>query len=434
MKKDNNVSQLRILFITAGSPWPTNIGVNQRTHLLLRALQNCGKVDTVINDRYVNFTPQQFEYAKKEFSIVKTTAPSMPGEKWPYKPLHSLSAKFGNRLALQIGGQSILYRSDANISTWLTNRLTTHHYDVIVGRYLKATATAGALAYSPILLDMDDCDVQVLRSRLDTDEISSLKRLSLRRKLRSCSRLLPKLLNQCAHIWIPSIADRQFVGDRPYSVLPNIPFVDHYQHHPKALLNTEDNMTVLMIGSFAHNANIRGVDRFLKKSWPLVQKQLPQATFRIVGFGMTETMRSRWAMHNGVQPIGYTEALDDEYRRSSITVVPVFEGGGTKIKILESLMNNRPCVVAKHSQRGYEHILKHKESLWVADNDTALAEGCITLLKDAKMRNELAAYGRDVVTENFSRSSFNSIVEKAVESIVHVNKGILRQPTAAMAY
>ena len=47
---------MKILYITDGTPWPPNIGVNQRTNLLYGALSECGKVDLIINSKYVKFT------------------------------------------------------------------------------------------------------------------------------------------------------------------------------------------------------------------------------------------------------------------------------------------------------------------------------------------------------------------------------------------
>lgn len=428
------MSQLRILFITAGSPWPTNIGVNQRTHLLLRALQNCGKVDTVINDRYVHFTPEERDYTRKEFSVLRTVTTPLPGEKWPWKPISRVSLKLANRLATNIGGTGGFYKPDPQISSWLANRITTHHYDMIVGRYLKATASAGALAYTPVLLDMDDCDTQMILSKLDSTETTALKRLSLNKKLRSSKKILPKLVSRCAHVWITNSSDEQFVNPNPCSILPNIPFGSHNSHRPRVSIRTQNDPAILMVGSFAHQPNVRSVDRFLKNTWPVIRKQVPTATFRIVGFGMTDKMKARWANHKGVIPVGYAETLDEEYNQCDISIVPVFEGGGTKIKVLESLMHLRTCVIADHSHRGYENILKHKESLWVAENDDELAKGCITLLKNKDLRNTMAIQGQTLVAENFSRSRFSRIVETAVESVAQKQKGILRQSAAVKAY
>ena len=60
--------------------------------------------------------------------------------------------------------------------------------------------------------------------------------------------------------------------------------------------------------------------------------------------GHETPQRLRWEAIDGVQPVGYVDDLADEYRRCAFTVAPIFEGAGTKIKVLESLAFGRACL------------------------------------------------------------------------------------------
>ena len=82
---------------------------------------------------------------------------------------------------------------------------------------------------------------------------------------------------------------------------------------------------------------------------------------------------------------------------------PIFEGGGTKIKVLESLAHGRTIVVARHSIRGYERELVDNESLLIADDEPQLAEACIRLFREDSLRHRLAATGAWVVSDAFIR-------------------------------
>src|SRR5690606_21015222 len=123
-----------------------------------------------------------------------------------------------------------------------------------------------------------------------------------------------------------------------------------------------DSQVILTVSAMRFRVNEEAVDRFVQKIWPRIRAAAPQARFRIVGSQMTEAHRARWGAHAGVEVIGFVERLADAYGACALTVAPIFEGGGTKIKVLESLLYGRTCVVAPHAQRGYEHVLRHGES------------------------------------------------------------------------
>ena len=128
-------------------------------------------------------------------------------------------------------------------------------------------------------------------------------------------------------------------------------------------------------------------------------------------------MRSRWGAVPGVDPIGFAEDLRQSYSDAALTVVPIREGGGTKIKVLESMMYGRACVCASHSLRGYEEVLKHNESIYVAPDDDALIEGCVSLLNAPAKRAELAKVGGQQVREHFSLDRFTNIVVESVDKV-----------------
>jgi len=423
------MSKLQILFITGGSPWPPNIGVNQRTNLLLRALKNCGSVDTVINSRYTKFSSTDWAYLREEYQVVAHIVTSDAGQKWPWRILEPFSPTWACRLAKHIGGVRIDYQPDPAASNWLARRLENCCYDIIVGRYLRPTATSAALRYKPVVLDLDDFDTEVVRTRLRSASISRLKKYSAKRELKQLESVVACLLDRCDHIWVTSAADQALLGSRPSSVLPNIPFIQEKTGCSKPCAPQLDCNIVLMVGSLLHTVNVRGIDRFIKCAWPIIRKAQPNAEFHIVGCGMTSEQRNRWKSIDGVRPIGFVEKLGDAYGQCAFAIVPLFEGGGTKIKVAESLIYGRTCVVTTHSQRGYENVLYHLDSLWIANSDAELAEGCIRLLRDPAQRIRMAERGRQIVRKHYTFDRFQKLVEQAVEKVTSAGKGVCKHIT-----
>lgn len=417
-------NDLKILFITGGSPWPAQLGVNQRTNLLLRALRQCGEVETVIYSRYATVGDGDREYLRDRYGVAAHFVQRTPGERWPWRLAESVSPRFASRLGIHVGGMGLWYRPQADIASWLAERVGQEHYDLIVGRYLRVLAGSGALAYRPVMLDLDDYDCSAYRSRLQQPGLSALSRFSAWRQARQVERVVPALLGRCDHIWVASGADRDLLPSYPTSVLPNIPFVADDGEPPPPCAPRPESRTILMVGSLCHTVNVDAVERFLRAVWPRIRAAVADSEFRIVGYGMTDDQKRRWRAVEGVVPVGFVEDLREEYERCAFTVVPIFEGGGTKIKVLESLQYGRTLVGTAHSCRGYEDTLRHLESIWIAPDEESVVEGCLRLLNDPDLRVAMAEAGHDVVERHYSCDAFQRAVREAIECVTASSRGV----------
>ncbi len=423
-------NNLRILFITGGSPWPVHLGVNQRTNLLLRALQQCGAVDTVIFSRYAVLSEKDLEYLGETFGVVAYFSFQIPGERPPWRWIGRLCPPLAARLGIHLGGMGLWYRPQADIAQWLSRRVAEHRYDLIVGRYLNVLASSGGLAYRPIILDLDDYDCSTQRSRLQRPELSRLRRLAIRRQARQVERVVPGLLRRCDHIWVPSHEDQALLPSLPTSVLPNVPF-DADGTEPAPCPPRPQSQSILMIGSLCHTVNVNAIDRFVQVVWPRIHANVPGSEFRIVGYGMSEEQKHRWGAVAGVVPVGFVEDVREEYERCAFTVVPIFEGGGTKIKVLESLRYGRTLVAVSHSCRGYGTVLRHLEAVWVAEDEEALVQGCTRLLVEPALRDRMAQAGCRTVREHYNTESFQRIVQETVQRVAVWPGGVQRRPSMA---
>ncbi len=408
---------LRILFITGGSPWPIQLGVNQRTNLLLRALRQCGDVDTVINSYYAEFSDQEMDTLRENYGVIARLKPQDPSEQWPWRLVRPLSARLASGAAVHLAGPRLVYQAQVRLHQWLAARLRECQYDLIVGRYLRALTCTGALAYRPVILDLDDFDCSTQRSRLQQPGLSLLHRLSVRRQASQLEKIMPRLLGGCDHIWVASREDQELLRVFPTSILPNIPFEGDGVKEAPPCPPRPESKSILMIGSLRHTVNVNAIERFLTVVWPRVYARVPGSEFRIVGFGMTEEQKCRWRTMAGVVPVGFVQEADEEYDRSAFTVVPIFEGGGTKIKVLESLRYGRTLVATSHSCRGYQDVLQHLDSVWIAPDEAALAEGCIRLLAEPALRARMADRGCHLVRQHFSYGKFQQEVRETVDRV-----------------
>lgn len=414
----------KVLFITHTPPWPIANGGHQRTNLLLRALCSFAEVDFVLLPRSVRrYSEDELALLRRDFGLLEFVRPSPWGKQWPWRLARPLWPMAVDILAKRWGRGDADYTPDAGVTEWLGEQVRDRGYDLIVGRYSQPTIRSGALEFAPTIVDVDDVDTDRLGTELEMPGVNAWRRKLLKRKLDMVARALPGYLAQAAHLWVCSETDRRLLGPDRATVLPNIPFVGPETRAIAPCPPNPRSRTVLIVGSLKYLVNERAIDRFLRNVWPEVHSACPDAVFRIVGAGMTSAEQRRWGRVAGVQPIGFVENLRAEYAGAAFSVAPLFEGGGTKIKVLESLAFGRTCLLTKHAQRGFEHMLRHEESFWVAEDDEGLAQGCIALLQDPDLPVTLAETGQRLVSEHFTFDEFRRIVKQTAEAVGVGHKG-----------
>jgi glycosyltransferase involved in cell wall biosynthesis len=101
---------------------------------------------------------------------------------------------------------------------------------------------------------------------------------------------------------------------------------------------------VLFFGRHDYPPNEHGLARFLREGWPRVTAARPGARLRVAGSGATEEVRELSAATPGVEFIGFVDDLNAEIAASSLTVVPLWAGGGTRLKVVEGMASSRPIV------------------------------------------------------------------------------------------
>jgi glycosyltransferase involved in cell wall biosynthesis len=300
-----------------------------------------------------------------------------------------------------------------------------HRYDAVVGRTLRQTCKAGVFGRVPVVVDIDDLDSEPYRTRLSVPGLPRWKKVVLRKHLRGLERGLPEVIQRCTHLWLTNDLDIRLVKHPSVSMLRNIPFNTPFEP-PRCV----DSQALVTVGHWGWRPNVDGVDHFLRACWPHIRRSCPAARYKLVGAGMSETLRRSWGRIDGVEIIGAVNDIAEAYAGSAFVVAPIYDGGGTNIKVLEALAYRRAVVCTRHAQRGYEHVLKDADALDVTDDDRELATACVTLLRDASRREAMAERGRALVLKHFSFDAFAGEVRQTMEQVLDKSNA-LHSPLAS---
>jgi len=112
---------------------------------------------------------------------------------------------------------------------------------------------------------------------------------------------------------------------------------------------------------------------------------------------------------------GYLDDIRPTLARSWVNIVPLRQGGGTRLKILEALAAGTPVVATAKGAEGLE-LLPEQEILR-ADTPAAFAATVLRLLDDADLRARLSRQGRQAVTARYDWSSIGQQFNEFIEAV-----------------
>jgi polysaccharide biosynthesis protein PslH len=418
----------RILWISNHTPFLTDFGGGQRSKLIYRCLQSIGEIDVLLVCPPNNGVKSVREtHGEPEFEM-QIVQPLNRGEYLPWRLLRVCAPSLVDKMAYNLGRRVVDYQRDCKVGAVFDGMMAKRGYDLIIGRHVKYPSKAGAFEHRPIIVDVDDNELDLYQRIIEDRNTSFLRRIVLKRRIKSLARIVPMVLARSDYLWVSKEEDRDIAGCERAEVLPNIPYGMSLPEPPAPLKPEKGSKVLLFVGMLSYIYNAPGIDLFLREGWPLIRTAEPDAVFRLVGSRLSQEDRNRWSSVPGVEVVGFVEDLRKVYQNCAFVVVPVWSGGGTNIKVLEALMYGRTCVISRPAHRGYSKTLRENESLRVGRNTPEMAAHCIELLKNPGLSWDLAERGAKIVRDVYSYSRFAKIVMDTAEHAMHGNAG-LRLPS-----
>jgi polysaccharide biosynthesis protein PslH len=204
---------------------------------------------------------------------------------------------------------------------------------------------------------------------------------------------------------------RQAVSPRGVAAVPN-----GVDLGPRTAAGARVPGLMVLAGAMNYAANEEAAVLAAREVLPLVRKQAPDATLRIVGRNPGRTVRALGRLP-GVTVTGEVPAMAPELERAEVSLVPLRLVRGLPTKVLESFAHGIPVVATSEvlAAVGAEagvHALG-------ADDAAGLAEAAALLLQDAALRDRIGEAGRSLASERFRWDRFESGMLGLVEDVVH---------------
>jgi glycosyltransferase involved in cell wall biosynthesis len=167
------------------------------------------------------------------------------------------------------------------------------------------------------------------------------------------------------------------------------------------------------VGTFHYPPNQEGVRWFLERVWPLILRTIPQAKLRLAGEGSEVGI---WQTHPNVDGLGWIADVESEMATWSLAIVPVFIGGGTRIKIAEAF--SRKCPVISTTLGAYGYDVANGREILLADSAGDFAARCLQILTNPAAGQAMAENAWRKFLENWTWDSFANRVTGVVETVL----------------
>jgi glycosyltransferase involved in cell wall biosynthesis len=173
--------------------------------------------------------------------------------------------------------------------------------------------------------------------------------------------------------------------------------------------------TVCFSGVMYYPPNRDCVFYFANEIFPLVQAEVPEATFHVVGKEPGPDIQAL-ASRRGVVVTGTVPDLLEYIRKMEVYVCPMRLGSGMKMKIVEALGAALAVVSTSVGADGMD-LLEPGEDLVVADEPAEFARQVIRLLRHPEERRRLGMSGRAKVERGYTWDAYAEAWEKIIDDV-----------------
>jgi len=307
------------------------------------------------------------------------------------------------------------------LGTWFAE----NRFDVAVCDFLDAAVNFPTGLNIPSVLFQHNVESEIWRRHAETAR-NPVRKMMYRMEFRKMLRYEQSAVRRFQHVIAVSENDRsimkQWVDASHITVVPTGVDLAHYAPDPHTSNAGESDSAPLItfIGAMDWEPNVDGVGYFCGEVWGAIKREVPEARLRIVGRNPVPSVK-KWAS-DSIEVTGRVPSVTEHLRQSSVVIVPLRIGGGTRLKIYEAMAAGKAVVSTTVGAEGLD--VHRGRDIILADDAEAFSQAVIMLLRDSELRSrygraaaETAAhYDWTVIGQRFSEVLESAAEKKFVEA------------------
>jgi glycosyltransferase involved in cell wall biosynthesis len=388
---------MKILFLSRWHPYPPNNGSKLRIYNLINGLAKSHEVTLL----------SFIDHPKAAINNLESCSSCNKVKLVPWKNFTPTSITAGLGF-LSLRPRSLIDTYSPEMERHVRESLAGEDYDMIIASQITAASYSRYFNGVPALFE--EVELSVLYERFWQAK-SALRRFRSALTWAKHRRYLARLLRDFRACTVVSAREQQLLSSvaphiAPIEVIPNfIDLADYAQVREVPQPNS-----LIFTGSFRYSANHDAMAWFFRHVYPLIQAQVPDVTITITGDHANLPLPSATNM----TLTGFVDNVRPLVASAWVSLAPIRVGGGTRLKILESMALGTPVVATSKGAEGLE--VHHRQHLLIADTPQEFAESVVRLLREPELRRGIADRAHQLVRERYDQAvvmpRFLSLVQR----------------------
>jgi glycosyltransferase involved in cell wall biosynthesis len=225
-------------------------------------------------------------------------------------------------------------------------------------------------------------------------------------------------------VWVCSREDERLMSglyahSAPVHVVPNGIDVQHYSGiqdlNHCGVPDGTDRKAIVLPAAFAYPPNSKAALFLIQKVWPCLSEIATDCRLLLVGSSPTPEMMTAAQGDSRIVITGAVPDVRPYITAASAMVVPLFEGGGTRFKILEAFASKTPVVSTATGAAGLR--AKPGVHFLIAGSASDFVDGLKQLWADERLAAQLTEDAFRLVTRFYSWNVASRKIEKAVQEL-----------------
>ncbi len=392
---------MKILLLTASLPYPPHQGGAIRTYGLLTGLKQEGHAITLMSFHEANGVSAGYKDTPLNNLCERIETIALPQRRSSDR-LRDLLFTGDPDIARRLYSQAFWER--------LRQLVTTEQFDLVQAEGIEVACYLPLLrAFKPDLkLCYDafnaEAALQQVIFEVDRDSVSrwpaalyswiqSRRIARFEHELCQTADLVIAVSNEDAQ------ALQRYHREKPIPVVANGIFTKDYTSSTEALDLGQN--ALVFTGKMDYRPNVDAVFWFAEEVLPLLQRQIPDVKFVIVGqkpHARLEQLRD----NPHIEITGWVKDVQPYLRGASLYVAPLRMGSGTRLKILEALATGKAVVATRIAASGMR--ADADQVMRIADEPSAMAASIVQLLEQPAERAALGLAAQGYVQQHYDWS------------------------------
>jgi O-antigen biosynthesis protein len=169
-------------------------------------------------------------------------------------------------------------------------------------------------------------------------------------------------------------------------------------------LSFEDRKDFIFIGNFLHEPNWNAVQYIKETIWPLIYKELPEASMQIYGAYPSQKVLQLHNIKERFLVLGRAENATEVVGKARVVLAPIRFGAGAKGKLVEAMQCGTPSITTTVGAESMQGSLPWNGI--IADTPEEIAKAAIEIYNNKNLWQQAQQNGIAIVNQRYSKSQY----------------------------